>query len=107
MFCGRTRSFSGSGKICDPLPSSGGQAEGRSYKDSSHNDQKGRTSGFAPSEFVAENFEVGFVGRLDELEALGGTGDAHIIAALHRHAGLAIKREENGIRAFRETQLYL
>src|SRR5208283_470686 len=67
----------------------------------------GWRSGFAPFEFVAENFEVRFVGRLDELEAFGGARDAHTIAALHGHAGLAVEGEKHGIRGLRETQLDL
>src|SRR5271165_129099 len=51
---------------------------------------------FAPFQLVAEDFEIGFFGWLDEFEALRGAGDADAIIGLHRNTFLAVKSVENG-----------
>src|SRR6266436_7051462 len=58
---------------------------------------------FTPFELAAQNIEVGFPRRLNELEPLGGAHDANAIARLHGDALLAVEREEDRLRVARKT----
>jgi hypothetical protein len=61
-----------------------------------------RVLDFAPFEFAAQDFEIGFARRLDESEAVGRTGDADAILGFHGNAFLAVESQEDGLGVARQ-----
>jgi hypothetical protein len=60
--------------------------------------------GFAPFQFAAQNLEIGFSGRLDELEQFFRTGSADEIRRLQGDTALAVESKKNGLGVSGEFQ---
>jgi len=52
--------------------------------------------GLAPLQFISQNFEIGFLGGLNQAQALCGAAHANDISGLHGDAGLAVEGEKDG-----------
>src|SRR5260370_36580687 len=61
---------------------------------------------FAPFQLAAQNFEVGFLGWLDEFQPLCGAGDADKIRWLQWDTTLTVEGQKNGVSVSGELHLH-
>ena len=55
-------------------------------------------SSLAPLQFAAQNFEIGLVRWMNQLQSFQRPRDAHAIAGLQRHSGLSVQCQEHRVR---------